>query len=100
MFFCVMLFMWQFMSDLVTVMRMTDDEKDAEIMLLRQQLRIVKRKQARGPHIPHWQKVPLAALAMRLKNKAANVQEVLDESMRLFKPETLIGWHRAIVRRK
>jgi hypothetical protein len=44
MFFRVMLYMWQFMLDLVAVMRMTDDEKDAEIMLLRQQLRIVERK--------------------------------------------------------
>ena len=34
-------------------------------MLLRQQLRIVERKQPGGPHIPRWQKVPLAALAMR-----------------------------------
>ncbi len=79
---------------------MTDDEKDLEIMLLRQQLRIVERKQARGPNIPRWQKVPLAALAVRVKNKANDAREVLDESVRLFKPETLIGWHRALVRRK
>jgi len=41
-------------------MRMTDDEKDLEIILLRQQLQIVERNQARGPQIPRWQKVPLA----------------------------------------
>jgi hypothetical protein len=58
MFFRVLLFVWQFMLDLVAVMRMTDDEKDLEIMLLRQQLRIVERKQARGPQISRWQKVP------------------------------------------
>ena len=100
MFFRVMMFVWQFMLDLVAVMRMTDDEKDLEIMLLRQQLRIVERTQVRGPQIPRWQKVPLAALAVRVKNKATHAREVLDESVRLFKPETLIGWHRAIVRRK
>jgi hypothetical protein len=33
MFFRVMLFVWQFMLDLVAVMRMTDDEKDLETML-------------------------------------------------------------------
>ncbi|NDJ77904.1 MAG: hypothetical protein GYB65_16770 [Chloroflexi bacterium] len=65
MYFRVMLFVWQFMLELVAVMQMTDDEKDAEIMLLRQRLRIVERKQARGPQIPRWQKVPLAALAVR-----------------------------------
>ena len=59
MFFQMMLFVWQFVLDLIAVMRMTDDEKDLEILLLRQQLRIVERKQERGPQIPRWQKVPL-----------------------------------------
>ncbi len=100
MFFRVMLFVWQFVLDLVAAMRMTDDEKDLEIMLLRQQLRIVERKQERGPQIPRWQKVPLAALVVRMKDKASNAREALAESVRLFKPDTFVGWHRAIVRRK
>lgn len=66
MFFRVMLFVKQFLLDLVAVLRMTDDEKDLEIMFLRQQLRIVERKQVRGPQIPRWQKVPLAALVVRV----------------------------------
>jgi putative transposase len=100
MFFQIVLFVWQFMLDLVAVLGMADDEKDLEIMLLRQQLRIVERKQERGPQIPRWQKVPLAALAVRLKDKASNARAALEESVRLFKPDTLISWHRAIVRRK
>jgi hypothetical protein len=95
-----MLFVWQFVLDLVAALRMTDDEKDLEIMLLRQQLRIVERKQARGPQIPRWQKAPLAALAVRVKDKACNARKVFTESVRLFKPNTLIGWHQAIVRCK
>jgi putative transposase len=100
MFFQISMFVWQFVRDLVAVMGMTDDEKALEIMLLRQQLRIVERQQARGPQIPRWQKVPLAVLAVRLKDKASNAREALADSVRLFKPDTLIGWHRAIVRRK
>jgi putative transposase len=100
MFFRVVMFVWEFVLDLVAVMRMTDDEKDIEIMLLRQQLRIVERKQQRGPQIPRWQKVPLAALATRMKDKASNAPEALTESIHLFKPDTLIGWHRELVRRK
>jgi hypothetical protein len=42
----------------------------------------------------------LAALAVRVKDKASNAREALAESVRLFNPDTLIGWHRAIVRRK
>jgi hypothetical protein len=49
---------------------LTEGERDLEILLLRQQLGIVERKQERGPQIPRWQKVPLAVVAVRLKQKA------------------------------
>jgi hypothetical protein len=35
-----------------------------------------------------------------MKDKASNAREALAEGVRLFKPDTVIGWHRAIVRRK
>jgi hypothetical protein len=100
MFFRWILFLWSFVLDLAAVSRLVNDDKDLETMLLRQQLRIVKRKQSRGPSIPRWQKVPLAALAMRLKSKSPNARQKLSESVILFKPETVIGWHRALVKRK
>ncbi len=37
----------------------TEEEKDVEILLLRQQLRLVEHRQVRGPTRPHWQKIPL-----------------------------------------
>jgi hypothetical protein len=49
MFFRVMLFVWQFGLDLITVICMTDDEKDLENMLFRQQPRIVLLGQAQSP---------------------------------------------------
>jgi hypothetical protein len=52
MFFRAVMFIWEFVFALVAVMQMIDDEKDIEIMMLRQQLRIVDRKQQRGPQIP------------------------------------------------
>ena len=94
------LFLWSFVLDLAAVSRLAEDDKDLEIMLLRQQLRIVERKQPRGPSIPRWQKVPLAALAMCLKGKSPNAHQKLTDSIILFKPETVLGWHRALVRRK
>ena len=97
MFFRVILFIWDFVLDLAAVSRMTDDEKDLEILLLRQQLRIIERKQERGPQIPRWQKVPLV---LRLRQKVSHSRRALEDSMRLFKPATVIGWHREIVRRK
>jgi hypothetical protein len=70
MFFRVMPFVWQSLFDLVAVMRMTNDDKNSVILLLRQQLRIMERKQARRPQIPRWQKVPMAALAVRVQDQA------------------------------
>ena len=100
MVFRMILFVWEFIMDMASVCGMNDDEKDLEIMLLRQQLRIAERNQVRGPQIPRWQKVPLAMLAVRMREKASNGRTALEESVRLFKPDTLIGWHRSLVRRK
>ena len=100
MVFRVVLFLWEFLMDVLAVSRLSDEEKELELLLLRQQLRIVERKQARGPQIPRWQKVPLAMLAVRLKERARNGRAALEASVRLFKPATVVGWHQAIVRRK
>ena len=37
---------------------------------------------------------------MRLKGKTTHAREKLEESVLLFKPDTVLGWHRAIVRWK
>ena len=86
--------------DLLTAKRMSEDEKDIEIALLRQQLRIVERRQERGPHIPRWQKVPLAVLADRLKKRSRQAKEQLEATILFFQPATLIKWHRVAIRRK
>ena len=57
MIFRIILFVWEFMMDIASISGRGSDEKDLEILLLRQQLRIVERKQERGPQIPRWQKV-------------------------------------------
>jgi putative transposase len=100
MIFQIVLYVWEFMMDIASITGMGVDEKDLEILLLRQQLRIVERKHERGPQILRWQKVPLAMLAMRLKKQGRHGKVALEESVRLFKPATVIGWHRAMVRRK
>jgi putative transposase len=99
-FFRVIVLTRELVLDVIAVARMTDDERDVEILLVRQQLRIVERDQERGPQVPRWQKVPLVALVLRLKRKAHHSPRVLKESMRLFKPATVIGWHHEIVRHK
>jgi hypothetical protein len=41
--------------------------------------------------------VLLAALAVRVKERLSGGQAALENSVCLFKPETVIGWHRALV---
>jgi len=72
MFYRVVMFLWGFVLDLTALMGMTDEEKDLEILLLRQQLRIVERKKTTRILIPRWQKVPLAVLAKKLKERTSN----------------------------
>jgi urease gamma subunit len=97
MVFRVLLFLWEFLMDVLAVSRLSEDEKELELLVLRQRLRIVERKRERGPQIPRWQKVPLAMLAVRLKERARNGKSALEDGVRLFKPATVVGWHQAIV---
>ncbi len=79
---------------------MGDREKDIEIMLRRQQLRIVERRQPRGPRLERWEKLPLVALTARLRAETTQWRERLSLTMLLFKPDTVLKWHRQLVRRK
>jgi hypothetical protein len=63
-FFQMVLLVWMFILDLAAMCRLSVEEKDLEILLLRQQLRLVERRQKRGPHIPRWEKVLLYQLGL------------------------------------
>ena len=87
MFFAMVTSFLNLLLDLLITQRKSDHEKDLEIALLRQQLRIVARRQTRGPAIPRWQKLPLAILASRLRH----AKQALKVDALLFKPATLLG---------
>ena len=86
--------------DLATTPWRADREKDLEILLLRRQLAILMRTQARQPRLTRWEKLGLAVLAAKLSQLSSGTRTRLRESLLLFKPETVLGWHRALVRRK
>ena len=83
--------------DLLWLGRRADHDKDLEILLLRQQLRILQRKQPHTPRISRWQKLMLLGLAGKL---TSSTRVRLGQAVPLFKPETLLKWHRELVRRK
>jgi hypothetical protein len=88
-----------FLVDLVAGKRRAADEKDLEIALLRHQLRILQRKRGRPPRLARWERLTLAVLAAKLAGLVAR-RGALQRSMLLVRPETVLRWHRELVRRK
>ncbi len=86
--------------DLIWLGRRGEHDKELEILLLRQQLRILQRKQRRPPRISRWQKLTLLVLAGKLTTMTSSARARLAQVVLLVKPETLLKWHRELVRRK
>ena len=76
--------------DVVDV-RLRVHDPEAELLLLRHQLRVVRR-QVKRPQLGLVDRTIMAALSRRV-NRAAWVGM-------LVQPETVLGWHRELVRRK
>jgi putative transposase len=86
--------------DVLATVGIAADEKDLEIALLRQQLRILERK-AKGKHrLALPEKLMLVTLAGKLKARGHALHERLRACLVLVQPETLLKWHRDLVRRK
>src|SRR5258706_4307460 len=86
--------------DVLATVGIAADEKDLEIALLRQQLRILERK-GKGKHrLALPEKLMLVALVGMLKAKGHTLHERLRVCLILVQPETLLKWHRDLVRRK
>ncbi len=88
-----------FLVDLIAGRRAAMDEKDLEIAVLRHQLRILERKRMRPPRLARWEKLTLAVLAAKLAGLVGERSE-LRRSLVLFQPETVLRWHRDLVRQK
>jgi hypothetical protein len=86
--------------DVLALRGQSEHEKDIEILLLRQQLRIVERKQRRPCRLSRGEKLGLAVLTARLKAVTTGGRSRLREVIRLVQPETVLKWHRELVRRK
>src|SRR5262245_41348773 len=86
--------------DIFTSIRVTPNEKDLQIALLRQQLRIFERKSKTKPRLSRPEKLMLVTLAIRVKMQTQWFQEALSEAVLLIQPDTVLKWHRQLVRRK
>jgi putative transposase len=80
--------------------RRSESEKDLEILLLRHQLAILERKQTKVVRASRADRLILAVLAIKLKDRTRRTIKELREVIRIIQPETVLNWHRELVRRK
>src|SRR3712207_864156 len=100
MLFFLLAHVFSLLLDLIRLGHRAEHDKDVEIVLLRQQLRILQRKQPHAPRISRWEKLTLVVLVGKLTGLQTSARTRLSQVVLLFKPDTLLKWHRELVRRK
>lgn len=86
--------------DLMAAAGVAAEEKDLEIALLRQQMRVLERKTSAKTRLSRPEKLMLVALADKVKGVSQHFRDRLRGCVLLVKPDTLLKWHRELVRRK
>jgi putative transposase len=71
-----------------------------ELLLLRQQILILRRHQRRRPDLTRSEKFILVSLVAQLRHRVKLQKTHLAHLVLILKPETLLRWHRELVRRK
>jgi hypothetical protein len=93
----------QIFSTLLTLFRLgrtSNKDKDLEILILRQQLNILQRQIDKPIKPNRAEKLTLAVLSANLKQQTNRPVKQFQSLIRIFQPETVFGWHRALVKRK
>jgi putative transposase len=86
--------------ELLTLRYSVNKDKDLELLVLRQQLRILERRVGK-PVRPSWvEKLLLALTVVHLKERAREGRNWFKDSILLVKPATVLKWHRELVKGK
>ena len=89
-----------FLVDLLTATRRTEHDKDLQNLELQHQLRLVQRERPWPPRLTRWEKLTLAVLTAKLAGSTTSPRTALAQVLLLLKPETVLKWHRELIRRK
>lgn len=92
----------------INIRRLPNQEKDLEILVLRQQLSILQRKLNHPIRPSRVEKLTLAVVTTQLKSISQQTTDQLRAVIRIFQPETILRWQsfprtigdRDLVRRK
>jgi len=96
----VLCYLFSTLISLMSIGRLSQQEKDLEILLLRHQLAILKRKLDKPVKPNRAEKLTLAVLTARLRLVTRRPASALRDVIRIVQPETVLKWHRELVRRK
>jgi putative transposase len=86
--------------NLLQIGHMTAGEKDLEILILRKQLAMLERRLKQPPRLTRVEKLSLMVILLRLRASSRRTLRQLGESIRIVQPETILRWHRELVRWK
>ena len=86
--------------EMLRIARLSEKDKDLEIMILRHQLDVMTRLQTKPVKPNRTEKLTLAVLTKNLKQSTKRSTHQLRDIICIVKPETVIRWHRELVRRK
>src|SRR5690349_8978489 len=98
MLWLILLHLVGFFVDLVVGARCTEDAKDLEIALLRHQLRLLRRRSPHPPRLSRWEQLTIPALVAKLRRVGGGSRDCLARALLLVRPETVLQWHRELVR--
>ncbi len=86
--------------DVLSVHFITDPDKDLELLVLRQQIRVLERRVGKPVRPSRVEKLLLALTAIQIRQRARAGGQRVKDSLLLFKPATVLKWHRELVKRK
>jgi len=86
--------------ELIRIARMSDMDKDLEVLVLRYQLGIADRKLNQTIRPNRVEKLTLSVLVNRFKSATNRSTNELRSSPGLFSPRTVFRWHNELVKRK
>jgi hypothetical protein len=84
----------------VRIGRLSEREKDLEILVLRKQLMIMEQQLEKPVRLSRVERLTLAVISAKLKTVSGRSLKQLRDVIRLVQPETVFKWHRELVRRK
>jgi transposase InsO family protein len=96
----IVMHLFSTLLDWVRIGQLTEQEKDLEILLLRQQLGIAQRKLHKPVRSSRVERLTVAVVTTKLRSVTGRTTVQLHRVIRIFQPETVLRWHRQLVRRK